>query len=182
MLLRYVSARMYVWMYKSKCYYYTFLVNVIIPCSNLDLLKQYFFHRTASSAVMQLVIHEVQVKLLYTCVLSELLRVTAGSSWNLKGVHWFSCSSCFGYILSRKTVRYFILSPFTVGCQLLDSWIARIFWAVLTGGDFDPYSSFVWFHNAPEKLRSFWSYQILCLPLRNCFMKYPLSSKSGNDM
>ena len=36
-------------------------------------------------AHFQLVIHEVQVKLLYACVLSELLRVTTGSSWNLKG-------------------------------------------------------------------------------------------------
>ena len=35
----------------------------------------------------QLVIDEVQVKLLYACVLSELLRVTTGSSWTLKGVH-----------------------------------------------------------------------------------------------
>ena len=33
----------------------------------------------------------LQVKLLCACVLSELLRVTRGSSWTLKGVHWFTC-------------------------------------------------------------------------------------------
>lgn len=85
MLLRYLSARMY------------------IPAQTLDLLKQYFF-------IGQLVIHEVQVKLLYACVLSDLLRVTTVSSWTLKGVHWFpcfyrnaTCNICWSnYIVSEK--------------------------------------------------------------------------------
>ena len=76
----------------------------------LGLAQTVFFSSDScpSWAVMQLVIHEVQVKLLYACVLSELLRVTTGSSWTLKGVHWFTCCTLISnyfelFLLLNKT-------------------------------------------------------------------------------
>ena len=60
--------------------------SVIVLCY-CDILVQECIFLVSVFFIGQLVIHEVEVKLLYTCVLSELLRVTTGSSWTLKGVH-----------------------------------------------------------------------------------------------
>ena len=95
-----------------------FLVSVIAQCSNLNLLKQYFF-------IGQLVIHEVKVKLLYACVLSELLRVTTGRSWTLKGVHRFTCSCCcharaIGTVSSARQAFYHgksVLAKSPISCS-----------------------------------------------------------------
>ena len=57
-----------------------------------------------SSAVIlfigQLVVHEVQVNLLYACVLSELLRVTTGSSWTERG-----STDLLVFLARRNTLR-----------------------------------------------------------------------------
>ena len=60
----------------------------------------------------------------YACVLSELLRVTTGSSWTLKRVHWFTCFTCFrckSKVGVGSRIRFRVRACFSKACVNLCS-------------------------------------------------------------